>query len=254
MDNFFKRLVKELKYIAGLGWTFKAVGEHWDKTTDYDDINERTYSYFRRFVDAAKLFDLPDQKYTLDICSRTGNGSLYFWQKGKISRVVCADVTQKMQLICAANLKKYPINFELEYFDKYPLPFGDNEFETILSFETIEHVPQPQVFIKELSRILKPAGLMVLTTPNVLWEPVHWLAAIFNIHHSEGPHRFLRHHKIKKLLKQNNLEIIREGTFVLIPGGPKPLIAFGEKLEETLPQFILRWLALRRIYICQKNK
>ncbi len=253
-DNFGQRLLKEIKYIAGLDWTFSAVGKHWDETTDYDDINERTYSYFRRFVDAAKLFDLPNGRYTLDICSRTGNGSLYFWQKGKISKVVCADVTQKMQLLCAANLKKYPIDFTVKYFNGYPLPFNDNEFETILSFETIEHLPQPPDFIRELSRVLRPGGYLALTTPNILWEPVHWLAAIFKLHHSEGPHRFIRHRKIKKIIKQNNLEIIKQGTFILIPGGPKFLINWGDKLEKILPDFIVRLFGLRRIYICQKTK
>ena len=251
--GFHQRLWKEIKYIIGIDWTLKTVGDHWDATTDYDDINERTYSYFRRFVDAAELFNLPDQKYTLDICSRTGNGSLYFWQKGKISRTVCADVTQKMQKICAENLSKHPIDFSLRHFDHYPLPFNDNEFETILNFETIEHMPQPDEFIQELARILKPGGHLVLTTPNILWEPVHWLAAIFNIHHSEGPHRFLRHRKMIKMIKKNNLQIIVQKTFILIPGGPKSLVALGERLEKTLPKFIVDLLGLRRIYVCQKK-
>ena len=251
-SKIFKRLSKEIKHITSAKWTFSDVGKHWDETTDYDDINEKTYTYFRRFVDVDKFFDLPEKKYTLDICSRTGNGSLYFWKKNKISKVVCADVTQKMQEICKNNLSKYSINFETQYFDSYPLPFNNNEFETILSFETIEHLPNPKKFIQELYRILKPEGYLVLTTPNILWEPVHWFAAIFNIHHSEGPHRFLRHHKIQKWLKKTNFKIIKQKTFILIPGGPKSLKRFGEKLEKNLPNFIINLFGLRRTYICKK--
>ena len=106
-----KRLFDEIKYIFSLNWTFKAVGKHWDETTDYDDINEKTYTYFRRFIDAYELFDLPEKRKTLDICSRTGNGSLYFWKRNKIEDVVCADVTRKMQKICQTNLEKYSIKF-----------------------------------------------------------------------------------------------------------------------------------------------
>jgi len=250
--NFFKRLSNEIKYIAGINWNFQSVEKHWDETTDYDDINKRTYTYFRRFIDAYNLFDIPEKKYTLDICSRTGNGSLYFWQKNKISKVVCADVTKKMQEICSANLEKYPIEFKTAFFNSYPLPFNDNEFETILSFESVEHLPNPKIFIKELFRILKPGGYMVLTMPNVLWEPIHWLAAIFNIHHSEGPHRFIRHRKMKYWLKKAGFQIIKQKTFILIPGGPKFLKKFGEQLEKALPNFIITLLGLRRTYICKK--
>jgi len=251
-SKFFKRLAKEIKYITTIRWTFLDVGRHWDETTDYDDINERTYTYFRRFVDAYKLFDLPPKKYTLDICSRTGNGSLYFWKKGKISKVICADVTKKMQEICKINLTKHNINFETKYFASYPLPFKDNEFETILSFETLEHLPKASLFIQELARILKTDGYLVLTTPNVLWEPIHWLAAIAKTHHSEGPHRFIRHGKIKKWLKQGGFRIIKQKTFILIPGGPKFLKKIGEWLEKTMPNFIITFFGLRRVYICQK--
>lgn len=250
--NFWQRLSNEIKYITSLNWSFSDVGKHWDETTDYDDINERTYTYFRRFVDAYKLFGLPEKKYTLDICSRTGNGTLYFWKNKKISKVVCADVTKKMQEICKSNLEKYPIDFTIKYFDDYPLPFKDAQFETVLSFETVEHLPKPNIFIKELYRILKPNGYLVLTMPNVLWEPIHWLAAIFNIHHSEGPHRFIRHRKMKKWLKKIGFKIIKHKTFILIPGGPKFLKKFGEWLEKAMPNFIITFLGLRRIYICQK--
>lgn len=251
--NFLKRLFNEIKYITSINWGFESVGKHWDETTDYDDINERTYAYFRRFVDAHNLFNLPEKKYTLDICSRTGNGGLYFWKNKKISKVICADVTKKMQEICIANLKKYPIDFETKYFDSYPLPFKENQFDTILSFETIEHLPKPSRLVKEFYRILKPNGYLVLTMPNILWEPIHWFAAIFNIHHSEGPHRFIRHRKMKKWLKKTGFKIIKQKTFILIPGGPKKLIKFGEKLERTLPKFIINLLGLRRSYICHKT-
>ena len=126
-------------------------------------------------------------------------------------------------------------------------------FETILSFETIEHLPKPKNFVKELYRILQPNGHLVLTMPNILWEPVHWFAAIFNIHHSEGPHRFIRHRKVKKWLQKSGFKIIKSKTFILIPGGPKFLITLGEWLEKTLPKSIINLLGLRRIYICQKE-
>lgn len=48
------------------------------------------------------------------------------------------------------------------------LDFPDNHFDTVFSFETIEHVPHPAVAVKELARVLKPGGRLYLTTPNYL--------------------------------------------------------------------------------------
>lgn len=48
------------------------------------------------------------------------------------------------------------------------LPFPDNTFETILSCETVEHVPNPERAFHELARVLKPGGRLLLTTPNYL--------------------------------------------------------------------------------------
>lgn len=65
------------------------------------------------------------------------------------------------------------------------LPFPNESFEFIVSFETIEHVENPQKVIQEFSRCLKPNGLLLISTPNRLvtnpllppkgkpWNPYH---------------------------------------------------------------------------------
>jgi 2-polyprenyl-3-methyl-5-hydroxy-6-metoxy-1,4-benzoquinol methylase len=41
-------------------------------------------------------------------------------------------------------------------------------FDTVISCETIEHVPDPAKAVSELARVLKPGGRLFLTTPNYL--------------------------------------------------------------------------------------
>ena len=86
---------EEIQHWLRRDWSFADVGAHWDATEDYDDINAETYSYFRRFVDGLRLSDLPVGARVLDICARTGNGTLYFHQHGKVGSAVCADVSAK---------------------------------------------------------------------------------------------------------------------------------------------------------------
>ena len=257
MSTFRERLFKEYNYIissqfTNRNWSLAEVGQFWDSVANYDDINEQTYSYYRRFVDGYRLCGIPDDSYVLDICARTGNGTKYFYKKGKVRKAVCADVSLVFQNICTYNLKRWEIPFDTILFDSYRLSFPNAEFDAILCFETIEHFSQPLTFLKELFRIIKPEGEMVLTCPNILWEPAHSLAAILNYHHSEGPHRFLTRKSLISKINKVGFKIINEASTVIIPGGFPPLIRFGENLEKSLPFSLISLVALRRILICQK--
>jgi 2-polyprenyl-3-methyl-5-hydroxy-6-metoxy-1,4-benzoquinol methylase len=44
--------------------------------------------------------------------------------------------------------------------------FPSNHFDVVLLQDTIEHVPDPRATLQEISRILRPGGALVLSTPN----------------------------------------------------------------------------------------
>ncbi len=46
------------------------------------------------------------------------------------------------------------------------LPFADDSFDTITSFETLEHLHERGKFLAELHRVLRPDGKLILSTPN----------------------------------------------------------------------------------------
>jgi SAM-dependent methyltransferase len=41
-------------------------------------------------------------------------------------------------------------------------------FDTVISCETVEHLPDPQRALREIQRVLRPGGRLLLTTPNYL--------------------------------------------------------------------------------------
>jgi len=47
-----------------------------------------------------------------------------------------------------------------------PLPFPDATFDNVFSIEGIEHFENPWTFTKELCRVLKPGGRLLISTPN----------------------------------------------------------------------------------------
>ncbi len=47
-----------------------------------------------------------------------------------------------------------------------PLPFRTGSFDLVWSSEVIEHLENPVMSVGEMMRVLKPGGLLVITTPN----------------------------------------------------------------------------------------
>lgn len=48
-----------------------------------------------------------------------------------------------------------------------PFPFESNSFDSIVTFQVIEHVKDDHSFIEEIHRVLKPGGVALITTPNI---------------------------------------------------------------------------------------
>ncbi|MFC1879641.1 class I SAM-dependent methyltransferase, partial [Chloroflexota bacterium] len=248
--GFLKRIIIEIEHWTRKTWTFTDVGDHWDETDDYDDINSETYSYFRRFIDGLRMSDVPSESVVLDFCARTGYGTTYFYEHGKVRSAICADVSFNMGDICTKRVREVGLNSYLWVpVSDYTMPMAAASFDVVLCFETVEHFPEPEKMISELGRLTKPGGILVLTTPNVLWEPVHALAAITGLHHSEGPHRFIPYRRLLRMVENAGFNITKKETTVLIPGGPKWLVRIGEWIENRWKENLMPLLGLRRVII-----
>jgi SAM-dependent methyltransferase len=57
---------------------------------------------------------------------------------------------------------------ETHVADMRDLPFPDEDFEGVLSVQSIEHVPDPGRVLAEVRRVLRPGGTAIFVTPNRL--------------------------------------------------------------------------------------
>ncbi|HSP86868.1 MAG TPA: class I SAM-dependent methyltransferase [Ignavibacteriaceae bacterium] len=254
--GIFKRIKLEYNYYTKRPWTLTEVGKFWDTVDDYDEVNETLYTYYRRFTNSFTLAEkyLPGNNYVmLDIQARSGKGSAFWHEKNRISKSTCVDFSDYLLSLADERLKKTSLNYNLVKIENFPLPFADNSFNFICTYETIEHVYDYKKFISELTRVLSNEGIIILCCPNVAWEWVHWLTAIININHSEGPHRFLRRKKLFQCFLNNNLEILEENSTIILPFNNKLSIKINNFLESNLNKSILSMLALRRTFILRKT-
>jgi 2-polyprenyl-3-methyl-5-hydroxy-6-metoxy-1,4-benzoquinol methylase len=58
-------------------------------------------------------------------------------------------------------------NVEFHQLSVPPLSiFEDNSFDLVVTFQVIEHIKDDNLFLQEVKRVLKPDGLLIMTTPN----------------------------------------------------------------------------------------
>ncbi len=64
-----------------------------------------------------------------------------------------------------------------------PLPFEDNSFDAVVCIDGIEHIERPFDFIEQCGRVLRPGGVVVLSTPNISSLRSRWRWFVTGFHY-----------------------------------------------------------------------
>ncbi len=59
-----------------------------------------------------------------------------------------------------------PDNVEFHEAAVPPIPYPDESFDCVITFQVIEHIRDDFAFVREIHRVLRPHGRLILTTPN----------------------------------------------------------------------------------------
>lgn len=132
------------------------------KHIEDNDISTPWHNFVKAAVRPADLQD----KTVLEIgCGRGGFSELLANQYPSIRKLYACDYSESALLIAKNRLGENRI-VDWRKEDIQNLSFPNESIDTVISCETIEHVPYPRQALKELYRVLKPGGRLILTCPN----------------------------------------------------------------------------------------
>ena len=103
-----------------------------------------------------------ENKKVLDIACGSGYGTELL--SSKAEEIWGGDIDEESIKNARENYSGENIHFR--QMDVGELPFEDNSFELVVSFETIEHIDEYKKFLVEIKRVLKSDGKLILSTPD----------------------------------------------------------------------------------------
>lgn len=103
-----------------------------------------------------------ENKIVLDIACGSGYGTKLISARAK--KVYGVDVDKNAINYAKANY--LADNIVYKQASGLSIPLEDNSIDVVVSYETIEHIANYKKFLAEIKRVLKPEGVLILSTPN----------------------------------------------------------------------------------------
>ncbi|HSM68404.1 MAG TPA: methyltransferase domain-containing protein [Xanthomonadales bacterium] len=118
------------------------------------------YEHVHRYAFAAQFCR---QARVLDAACGEGYGSAML--AASAAQVTGVDISADTIAHAAARYGRQE-NLDFECVDCTALPFAQESFDVVVSFETLEHLAGQQALLAEFRRVLKADGLLILSSPD----------------------------------------------------------------------------------------
>jgi SAM-dependent methyltransferase len=183
---------------------FEEIGDNFDAAMSAYDVQQRI-----RLIESWLPADSRERS-CLEIGCGTGRISAVL--KPRVKALTVSDLSPKL---AAAVGKKLGVAYRAE--DACHLTWADNSFDLIVSSECIEHTPDPRQALREMARVLKPGGTVIVTSPNRLWYPLLWLSLKLGVRKFHGNEIWLWPWQAARVLNGQGIAALRLGGCHLFP-------------------------------------
>jgi ubiquinone/menaquinone biosynthesis C-methylase UbiE len=159
-------------------WLYDVYASRYDGIVEHDIEDEHLYI-------AAPLMQKLDphtHPLVLDVATGTGRIPLALCHHARFEgHIVALDLSQKMlaQAVTKIQTEHFEDYVTFIWTDGIKLPFDDNSFDVVTCMEALEFMPEPETVLHELSRVLRPGGILLTTLrinerlmPGKLWSEV----------------------------------------------------------------------------------
>lgn len=125
----------------------------------FENLSEITIEHLHRYAFAQ---DFVIGKIVLDVACGEGYGANFLANYAQ--RVIGCDIDEKTINWASSKYSESNLEFLCTPIEK--LPLDDSSIDVVVSYETIEHVLDPNTMMKELKRVLKNDGILLISTPD----------------------------------------------------------------------------------------
>jgi ubiquinone/menaquinone biosynthesis C-methylase UbiE len=139
---------------------YEHVGENYDGPKSSDPGDNGDYGIYDG-CSAYLVHLLGRGSVVLDLGAGLGPASITLARAG--ANTVGADISQKMLSVAAKRASKEQLDGNLLFarMNAYNLPISDDSVDAVVAIDVLHQLDNPEVAIKEILRVLKPAGVFV---------------------------------------------------------------------------------------------
>lgn len=164
----------------------------------YDAVNGFFYTDTMRNK-VAELANIRQHSRVLDVGCGTGYTTEAVLKKASLGEVVGIDLTPQQLGKAANKLKPKSALVNLSRGDTENLPFRDNTFDAVVSVGAVEYFPNPERALKEMARVVKLGGKVVVGGPEFEWFRKMSLDKTFYTPSAAEVKRFFRQAKLQDI-------------------------------------------------------